>query len=45
MVGEADTWAARNGTQFAIIAGPPAVRRAFEVADLSKRLRSWTCRG
>ena len=33
-----DTWAARNGTEFAIIAGPRAVQRTFEIAGLSERL-------
>jgi anti-anti-sigma factor len=35
---EADAWAARNGIEFAIIPGPPAVQRTFEVAGLSARL-------
>jgi anti-anti-sigma factor len=35
---EADRWAARTGTEFAIIAGPPAVQRTFELAGLSERL-------
>jgi anti-anti-sigma factor len=29
---------ARDGTGFAIIAGPPTVQRAFEIAGLSERL-------
>jgi anti-anti-sigma factor len=35
---EADTRAKRNGTEFAIIAGPRAVQRTFDVAGLSERL-------
>ena len=30
--------AATNGTEFSIIAGPPAVQRAFDVAGLTPRL-------
>ena len=33
---EATAWAARNGTSFAIIAGPPDVQRTFDVAGLSE---------
>jgi anti-anti-sigma factor len=35
---EVDVHAARTGTGFAIIAGPPAVQRTFEAAGLSERL-------
>ena len=35
---ETTAWAARNGTEFAIIAGPPDVQRTFDIADLSERL-------
>jgi anti-anti-sigma factor len=35
---DADARAARNGTAFSIIAGPPAVQRTFEVAGMSERL-------
>jgi anti-sigma B factor antagonist len=35
---EADARAARNGTEFSIIAGPAAVQRAFDVAGLTELL-------
>jgi anti-anti-sigma factor len=35
---EADAWAARNGTRFAIIAGPPSVHSIFELTGLSASL-------
>jgi anti-anti-sigma factor len=38
LVVEADMNAARNGTRFAIIAGPPAVQRIFEVTGLCRHL-------
>ena len=33
-----DGWATNNGTEFAIVAGPPAVQRTFDVAGFSDRL-------
>ena len=38
LVVETLEWAARTGTQFAIVPGPPVVQRTFEVAGLSDRL-------
>jgi anti-sigma B factor antagonist len=35
---ETNEWAARTGTEFAIIAGPAGVQRTFDVAGLSNRL-------
>lgn len=35
---QAATSAANNGTRFAIIAGPPAVQRTFDVAGVSAQL-------
>jgi anti-anti-sigma factor len=35
---EIDSRAARSGVEFAIIAGPPAVQRTFDIAGLSARL-------
>jgi anti-anti-sigma factor len=35
---DTDNSARRNGTTFAIIAGPPAVHRTFEIAGLSSQL-------
>ena len=35
---DVDAWATKNGTEFAIVAGPPAVQRTFNVAGLSDRL-------
>ena len=35
---DTDTWATRSGTEFVIIAGPPAVQRTFDAAGLSGRL-------
>lgn len=31
--------AGRNGTEFALVAGPPAVQRVFEITGLRERLR------
>ena len=33
-----DAWARTNGTEFAIVAGPPAVQRTFDVSRLTDRL-------
>ena len=33
---EAAAWAARTGTEFAIVAGPPDVQRTFDVAGLGE---------
>jgi anti-sigma B factor antagonist len=38
LVVDLDARAARNGMQFAIIAGPPAVQRTFAIAGLGARL-------
>jgi RNA polymerase sigma-B factor len=38
LVADTDTWASRSGTEFVIIAGPPAVQHTFDVAGLSGRL-------
>jgi anti-anti-sigma factor len=38
LVVDTDTWATRSGTEFVIIAGPPAVQHTFDVAGLSGRL-------
>jgi anti-anti-sigma factor len=35
---ETNDWAARNGVEFAIIPGSPAVQRTFHVAQLTERL-------
>jgi anti-anti-sigma factor len=35
LVLDTDTWATRTATEFVIIAGPPAVQHAFDVAGLS----------
>ena len=35
---DVDAWATTNGTAFAIVAGPPAVQRTFDVSGLSARL-------
>lgn len=35
---DTDAWATRNGTEFVIIAGPPAVQHAFHAAGLTERL-------
>jgi anti-anti-sigma factor len=35
---ETHDWATRSGAEFAIIPGPPAVQRAFDVTGLSARL-------
>jgi hypothetical protein len=40
VVVEAVTRATHNGTEFAIIAGPPAVQLAFDVAGLTQQLPS-----
>jgi anti-anti-sigma factor len=38
LVLDTDAWAKRNGTEFLIIAGPPAVQHTFEAAGLTGRL-------
>jgi anti-anti-sigma factor len=35
---ETHDWATRNGAEFAIVPGPPAVQRAFDATGLSARL-------
>ena len=35
---DTDAWATQNRTEFSIIAGPPAVQRTFEVANLLQQL-------
>jgi anti-sigma B factor antagonist len=38
LVVDTDSWATRTGTEFVIIAGPPAVQHTFDLAGLSGRL-------
>jgi anti-anti-sigma factor len=38
LVIEIDRWATRTGSEFVIIAGPPAVQTAFDAAGLTARL-------
>jgi anti-anti-sigma factor len=38
LIVDTDDWATRSGTEFVIIAGPPAVQHTFDVAGLSGRL-------
>jgi anti-anti-sigma factor len=38
LVLDTDAWAKRNGTEFLIIAGPPAVQHTFDAAGLTERL-------